>query len=121
MKDKKGFTIVELCVSIVLLLLLAVLVMPRLLNLGDSSKEKLYNSKVNLALSSAYKYGKDNIDKLNNNCTEVTIGMLINLDYLDGDDETGFNMINPVNGNSMNGVIICIRYVNGDILTELKS
>jgi len=119
MKDKKGFTLVELCISIVLILLIALFVMPRLINLGDSSREKLYNSKIDLALSASYRYGKDNVDKLNTNCTNVTIGALINLGYLDGDDENGFNLTNPVTGESMNNIGICITYTNNEVRTSL--
>ena len=62
MRNKNGFTIVELILAIVLLLALAALVVPNLINLGDSSKSKVYDSKIQLALSGAYKYGVDNID-----------------------------------------------------------
>ncbi len=119
MKNKKGFTLVELCISIVLILLIAVFVMPRLINLGDSSKNKLYNSKINMALKAAYRYGSDNIDKLNNNCTNITIGALINLGYLDGDDKNGFIMLNPITGESMNNLGVCIMYNNNEIQTKM--
>ena len=119
MKNKKGFTLVELCISIVLILLIAVFVMPRLINLGDSSKEKLYNSKINLALSAAYRYGNDNVDKLSDSCTNITIGALINLDYLDGDDKNGYNFENPLTGESMNNMGICLTYKNNEIQVQI--
>lgn len=119
MKNKNGFTLVELCISIVLLLLIALFVMPRLIHLGDSSKEKLYNSKVDLALSAAYRYGSDNIDKLGSECTNITIGALINLDYLDGDDKNGFNLENPITSESMNNMAICITYTNNEVRTQI--
>lgn len=119
MKDKKGFTLIELCITLVILLLIAVFVMPRLVNLGDTSKEKLYNSKINLALAAAYSYGKDNVDKLNANCTNITIGTLINLEYLDGDDKEGFNMENPITNESMNNIGICVTYKNNEVQVQI--
>lgn len=120
MKNKKGFTIVELVISIVLLLALALLVVPHLLDMGDSSKEKIYESKLQLALNGAYKYGVDNIDSLSNSCTEITIGALINLDYVSGDDESGYNMLNPDTGESMNNIVICVYYDKGDVRARVK-
>lgn len=120
MKDKNGFTLVELTLAIVLLLLLALLVVPNLLQMGDGTKEKMYESKIELALSGAYKYGKDNIDKLSNNCTDISIGALINLEYVSGDDESGFNMIDPISGDSMNNIIICVAYEDNEVKTRLK-
>lgn len=108
MKNKKGFTLIEVSISITLILLLALLVVPNIINMSDNSKEKMFNTKIELALTGAYKYGKDNIDDLNNNCKEVTIGYLIEEGYISGDDET--SLINPITNESMNDTIICVYY-----------
>lgn len=49
MSKKDGFTIIEVTVSIVLILLLAILVVPNLINMGDASKDKMYEAKIELA------------------------------------------------------------------------
>jgi prepilin-type N-terminal cleavage/methylation domain-containing protein len=120
MRNKKGFTVVELMLAIVLLLALAILVVPRLIDMGDSSKEKIYDSKIQLALNGAYKYGVDNIDNLSSSCTEVTIGALINLEYVSGDDESGYNLIDPDSGESMNNIVICVYYDKGEVRVSVK-
>lgn len=120
MKNKNGFTLVELTLAIVLLLLLALLVVPNILNMGDSTKDKMYESKIELALHGAYKYGVDNIDKLSSNCTDVSIGALINMEYVSGDDVSGYNMIDPVSGESMNNIIICVYYEKNEVRAKLK-
>lgn len=118
--NKKGFTLIEISIAIVLLVMLAVLVIPGLVKNDDKTKEKLYNSKINEALASSYKYGKDNLDDLSSECKDITIGALINLGYLKGDDESGYTMLNPLTNESMNNTIICVKYVNGEILTNVK-
>ena len=50
MNNKKGFTLVEITLSIVLVLMLALLVVPSLINYDGSAKEKLYESKVKIIL-----------------------------------------------------------------------
>lgn len=120
MKNKKGFTLVELTLAIVLLLLLALLVVPNLLDMGDSTKEKMYDAKIDLALNGAYKYGVDNLDKLSSDCTDVSIGALINMEYISGDDTSGYNMIDPISGESMNNTIICVYYEKNEVRARLK-
>ncbi len=118
--NKKGFTLIEISIAVVLLVMLAVLVIPGLVKNDNKTKEKLYNAKINEALASSYKYGRENIDSLSSNCLDITIGTLINLGYLKGDDESGYKMLNPLNNESMNNTIICVRYVNGEVLTNVK-
>lgn len=118
--NKNGFTIIEITVSITLILLMAILVVPNLINMGDGAKDRMYEAKVEMALSGAYKYGKENVDSLSNSCTGVTIGTLISKGYVDGDDENGTNLINPITDESMNNVVICVYYVGGEVKVELK-
>ena len=66
--------------------MLAVLVIPGLVKNDNKTKEKLYNAKINEALASSYKYGRENIDSLSSNCLDITIGTLIAI-YLSTSDE----------------------------------
>lgn len=120
MKRKDGFTIIEVTVSIVLILLLAILVVPNLINMGDGAKDKMYDAKVEYALSGAYKYGKENVDILSSECTGVSIGTLISKGYLTGDDDSGTNLVNPDTDESMNNIVICVYYVGGEVRVSLK-
>lgn len=118
--NKKGFTLVEVTLSIVLILALVLLVVPNLMDMGDATKKKMYESKVNLALSKAYNYGVDNIDQINSECTDITIGSLIKLHYLQGDDEGGYNLMNPITEESMNNLVICVYYEDNEVKAKLK-
>ena len=120
MKDKKGFTIVEITISIVILLAVALFVARRVIDMDSSSKRKVYDSKIELANAAAVKYGTDRIDSLTSNCTDVTIGTLINLEYLDPDDGVGYSMISPLTNESMNNIIICVKYENGKVTAQMK-
>lgn len=120
MKDKNGFTIVEITISIVILLAVAIFIARRVIDMDYSSKRKVYDSKIELAQAAAVKYGTDRIDSLSSSCTDVTIGNLINLKYLDADDEVGYRMINPLTNESMNNLIICVKYENGRVTATKK-
>ena len=114
MKNKNGFTIVELISSLILLILVSLFVANRIINSDNNSKEKIYNAKIELAKAAAYKYGSDHIDDLNSStCTNISIGSLISKKYMQGDSENGLYLINPLTNDSMNNELICIKYVDG--------
>ncbi len=121
MINKKGFTIIEILAVIALIGIVAVLVIPRITNMDSKTKVKMYNAKIEKALGASYKYGIDNIDTLSNSeCTNVTIGTLIRLKYLSADDETGYQMINPKNNKSMNNVSICLKFIDGEVVSSIN-
>lgn len=118
--NNKGFTLVEITLSIVLILALTLIVVPNLIDMGDNTKKKLYESKVEMVLARAYEYGMDNVDVLSNECKDITVGTLINLEYMSGDDEGGFNLINPITEESMNNLVVCVYYEDNEVKTRLK-
>lgn len=121
MINKKGFTIIEILAVIALIGIVAVLVIPRITDMDSKTKVKMYNAKIEKALVASYKYGIDNIDTLSNSeCTNVTIGTLIRLKYLSADDETGYQMINPKNNKSMNNVSICLKFIDGEVVSSIN-
>ena len=116
MKNKRGFTIVELIISIILLILISLFVANRLINTDTTSKNKIYNSKIEIAKNAAYKYGNDHIDELKSDtCTNITIGSLINKKYMEGDSVNKLYLVNPLTNTSMNNVVLCIKYIDGII------
>lgn len=116
---KKGFTLVELLISIVLIILLIFLVVPNLTKTDATTKQKLYNAKLTEALNGAYKYGVENVDTLTSSCKNVTIGALLKLGYVNSDDGAGYKLINPITNETMNNIVICIKYVNGEVVVEV--
>ena len=114
MNNKKGFTIVEVTLSLILLLIISLFIAKRVIMIDKSSKEKSFESKLALATNAAIKYGTDIIDDLSSNCTNVTIGTLINMNYLDADDDK-YKITNPITNESMNNIVICIKYEYGKV------
>jgi len=88
---------------------------------AEVSMTALYESKIKLAKTAAYDYGRDNIDSLTSDCTDVKIGKLIELDYLSGDDKTGKNLINPNTNKTMNNIVICIYYEDNTVKTKIEN
>ena len=120
MKKKNGFTLVEIVISIVILALLGVLLSNRIVNSDSKSKQKIYNAKMELALSAARSYGRDHIDELDSDCTDITISRLINLEYLESDSGTALEFDNPIDNSSLVNKIICVKYINGKVEATLK-
>lgn len=107
---KKGFTIMELLVTISLLLLVAVLIVPNIMKMSDSVKQTQYESKLELILTAGEEYGEDNINLLSStSCTEVNVGTLVSLGYLKGDSGDNLNLIDPRTNESMNNIKLCIK------------
>lgn len=115
---KKGFTIVEIIASIAIVLIITVIAVPNILKISDENKIKVYEGKINLALSAAEEYGNDYIDTLTSTCTAITIGDLINLGYIK-EEENG-KIYDPRNNEQMNNIWICITYENNKINTYLR-
>ena len=118
--NKKGFTLTELIISIGLLILLAIIVVPNLVNQDGKTKKKMYDERIILAQNAAYKYGLDIVDSLSSECTDVTIGMLINLKYLESTDGSGYRMDNPITGESMNNEIFCVKFIDNSVVVEKR-
>ena len=121
MKKKNGFTLVEIVISIVILALLGVLLSNRIVNSDNKSKQKIYNAKIELALSAARTYGRDHIDELDStDCNDVSISRLISLEYLESDNSSVNEYVNPVDNSSLTNKIICVKYINGKVEATLK-
>ena len=107
MKKKEGYTIVEIVVTIAIMLLVIGLIVPNLSEGSKKTKEKIYDSKIDEAKRGAYKYGVENIDYINEECTNISIGELIQLGFIEGDDRTKVNLINPKTDESKIGRASC--------------
>ena len=45
----------------------------------------------------------------------------IKLGYVKSDDNSGFYVTNPKNNESMNNLIICVKYENGKVVTNVSN
>ncbi len=115
---KKGFTIIEIVVSIALVLLITTFVIYKVADMSNKSKVEIYNNKIKLALIKAKEYGYDNLDKLSSNCNGITIGDLIRMDYL-AEEENGA-IYDPRTNENMNNTWICVIYENNEVKTYLR-
>ena len=88
---KKGFTLVELLASITILALLALIAIPAISKQIKNGKNNLYNSQIENIKSAAVAWGTDNLFKLpeDDTCITVTLGYLKGLGYIDN------SVINP--------------------------
>lgn len=128
MKNKKGFTLVELLAVIVLISLIMVIVVPQVQKVAKQSKVKLCKSKITLAEEALNLWGQDNYrcfsreDGCNmlDNCDTVddTIicsvkfndlakNNLVNYDQKVNEVDT---IINPIDNSSLNNLEFRVKY-----------
>ncbi len=118
---KNGFTLVEIVVTIVIISLLAVLLGNRISSSNNDSKQRLYDSKIEVALSAARSFGTNNLDLLSSSeCYDIEISRLISLQYLASDSTTMYEYLNPIDNTSLRSKVICIKYVGGKVEATLK-
>lgn len=100
---KKGFTLVELLVVIVILSLIAVVVYPTIAKIINDSKENTYNTQVNLIVKAAKEWGAEHPNKLPSKETDdglkVCISSLVSEGYIND------TVKNPNTSQEMNGYV----------------
>lgn len=134
--NKKGFTLVEILVVIVLLGIIAIIVTPAVINGGDSAKKELLKHKIESIESSAVLYGQGNKDKFNTACNgnnepckdisncycyddDITVGDLIDKNILNPDQDKEKDIINPLTKESLRDEKIVIYSKYGKIYAYL--
>ena len=105
---KKGFTLVELLGVIIVLGLIITIVTPVIGGVITSSREKAYESQINVIETSAKEWGVENVDWLPNPGSTKTIELstLINSGKLQNT-----RIINPITKQQMTGCIV-VTYNN---------
>jgi len=136
MKDKKGFTLVELLAVIALLSIVLIIATTSINAIHDNSLKKLLETKIEEIESAAIIYGQENSDFLNSECTVdgidykfchvVTVEELINGNYFSTGyfEEDERTLINDVTRKSMNSDTVQIYRKNNRvyaIMLDIKS
>ena len=83
MKNRKGFTLVELMAVIVILAVIIAIAVPTFGNVQKSIEKKNYENQISLIETAAAKYFEDN------NITSMYVDDLIKSGYLEADDKNG--------------------------------
>lgn len=102
---KKGFTFIEVLVTISLLSLLILFVVPNLIKFSKDTKKDLYDTNIKNINTSAREYANDNLDSLSNEVLTIKVGDLVKGGYLD-------EVINPISDENMNKCEINLTYDN---------
>ena len=89
--NKKGFTLVELMAVIVIISIIALVGVTSITGVRKQMDKKLFEEKLNSAISSAEKWGEDNKDMLP---TTKTIGQLIVSNYYESEEAVNPNLYN---------------------------
>lgn len=116
---KKGFTLVELLASITILALLALIAIPAISKQIKNGKSDLYNSQIENIKSAALAWGTDNLFKLpeDDTCITVTLGYLKDGGYIDS------SVINPKNNEEFSNTetFVNIKKEQNQYVYEVKT
>ena len=131
MKNNKGFTLVELMAVIVVLAIIIAIAVPSAITISHKIKLKMYDTKIDMILSSAKIYGQDNpailSDKTDGTCSDskgkVQVSTLVSKGYIKKDDTSDRGkVINPVDNSSLNGHWVCVyKKYNRVYATEINN
>ena len=113
----KGFTLVELLASIIIIGLILVITIPSYIYIYNSTRETSYNNKLNTIKQEALKYGEKIKDEIQaDNCKDIEISELIRKGYLKSDYKTKDALENPLTKNDFtNNLSICYCRSNNEL------
>ena len=118
MKNKKGFTLIELIGVVTLLALIALVVYPAINTVIKNSKEKAYKDQVEVVVKAAKEWGIDHAEELpdpGKNLT-ISISMLLQGGYITNDEVKDPRDTN----NNLTGSVI-VRYEANQYIYEYTS
>lgn len=113
-RDRKGFTLVELLAVIVLMAVLITVAVPGITRIGRSLKVQSYCSKIKIIESAALEYANDYYaDKEitnTNSIDNVSLMDLINMGYLKGDNDIKTTLTAAEREDQAKGKKFCLLY-----------
>ena len=121
--NNKGFTLVELLVTIVLLAIIMGIGAFSITAIMDSSKEKNYQLLIKEIKSSLELYHQECMF-VNNDCSsEVKLGFLVDNGYLKGNGGTEDNLglVNTKTNDDIRDCLVTFEYTGGKIVVESAS
>jgi len=127
MKNKKGFTLIEILCVIVLIGILSVIATISIVNLSSKSKENLYCAKIELIENIAESYGIKYELELNNSnelyngykSLKIKVSTLVDAGKLEPDKKN--DVINPKDNTIMNDINIILYLKNNQIKAEIPN
>ena len=127
MKNKKGFTLIEILCVIVLIGILSVIATISIVNLSSKSKENLYCAKIELIENIAESYGIKYELELNNSnelyngykSLKIKVRTLVDAGKLEPDKK--HDVINPKDNTIMNDIDIILYLKNNQIKAEIPN
>ena len=119
MKNKKGFTLVELLVVIGILGVLIAIAVPSAIGISNRIKGKMYESKVKTIEVAAGMWAEDHKDNCISEFNDLTVDKLVKEGYLKA-DENG-QVINPQSGDTMNSMTIENLEIKSDSVCSSQS
>ena len=85
--NKKGFTLSEIIAVIILISIIVAIAVPSVLSVRKRVNERLFEGKKETILVAAELYGQDNPHLFNPDEFIVTVGELVNANYVEKDTE----------------------------------
>lgn len=127
MKNKKGFTLIEILCVIVIIGILSVIATVSIVNLSSKSKNNLYCAKIELIENIAESYGIKYELELNNSNElyngyknlKIKVNTLVDAGKLEPDK--GNDVINPKDNTVMNDIDIILYLKNNQIKAEIPN
>ncbi len=114
MKNRNGFTLIEIIVTIIIIAIIGSITFGVYFGLGSRNNERLYNAKVELIKTATEKWAEEaNIRKP----LTITVNRLVLDGYLDFDKDNG-NVIDPRDKSIMNCLTIEISFENNNYIAE---
>ena len=115
--NKKGFTLSEIIAVIILISIIVAIAVPSVLSVKKRVNERLFEGKKETILVAAELYGQDNPHLFNPDEFIVTVGELVNANYVEKDTEQNDKncsdsygcAINPIDNSSLNDVKILVK------------
>ena len=125
MKNKKGFTLIEILSVVALLAVITTIASASVINLSKASKENLYCAKLELIESAAKTYSASLIYELNQSTTyyegyksiTITINDLIKSGNLSPDKDD--SVLSPLNNEVMNDLEIILYLKNNQVYVAI--
>ena len=127
MKNKKGFTLIEILCVIVIIGILSVIATISIVNLSSKSKDNLYCAKIDLIENIAESYGIKYELELNNSnelyngykSLKIKVNTLVMAGKLEPDKKN--DVINPKDNTIMNDIDIILYLKNNQIKAEIPN